>query len=286
MPSARRLGPLLMFGQSFSSNDLLLILTLVGLEALLSADNALILALMVKHLPKHQQRKALMYGLGGAFVLRSTAIVLAAYLIGLWWIQLLGAAYLIYLPVKHFRKHAGGGGAVGVQGGFWPTVVRLELVDIAFAIDSVIVAVAVVNTAENPDKVWVVIAGAVLGLVILRFAAGYFIRLLERFPALDHMAYMLVGWAGIKLALIAGHSFEQWWNAGHKAAPLGFSIPQMPTAVFWTGMAIIASAGAWYAVRQDQMRTDAGPESSAEAFEEPDEAAGKPPDSDPLGASR
>lgn len=275
-----------MFGQSFSSNDLLLILTLVGLEALLSADNALVLALMVKHLPRQQQRKALMYGLGGAFVLRSTAIVLAAYLIGLWWIQVLGAAYLIYLPFKHFSKHAGGSGPLGAQGGFWPTVVRLELVDIAFAIDSVIVAVAVVDTVLHPDKVWVVIAGAVVGLVILRFAAGYFIRLLERFPALDHMAYLLVGWAGIKLALIAGHSCVQWWNMGHREAPLPFTIPQMPTAVFWTGMAIIASAGAWYAVRHENSRVAALEESSAEAFEEPVEPASEPPDSDVLGASR
>jgi predicted tellurium resistance membrane protein TerC len=91
-----------MFGQAFQINDLGTVGFLVLLEALLSADNALILAIIVRHLPKEEQKKALLYGLLGAFALRLAAIVVATQIISFWWLQVLGAFYLLYLPTKHF----------------------------------------------------------------------------------------------------------------------------------------------------------------------------------------
>lgn len=237
-----------MFGQKFQLGDIGTVAFLVVLEALLSADNALVLAILVRHLPKDQQKKALLYGLGGAFALRSAAILLAAFIINFWWLQLLGALYLLYLPIKHFvetRKTEDENGKKKM--GFWATVVYLNIVDTAFALDSVIVAVAVVDTVRHPDKIWVVIAGAVIGIVILRFAANYFIRLLEKYPALDHVAYALVGWAGVKLLFISGHSFATWMDKRGQKLP--FTIPEMPSFVFWAGMALIAIGGTMLALR-------------------------------------
>src|SRR3954452_1196144 len=79
-----------------------LIGTLVILEGLLSADNALVLAVMVKHLPEKQRKKALFYGLLGAYVFRFIAIGVGVFLIKLWWIKVLGAAYLAWLAIKYF----------------------------------------------------------------------------------------------------------------------------------------------------------------------------------------
>lgn len=245
-----------MFGQLFELSDVATIGFLILLEALLSADNALVLAIMVRHLPRNLQKKALLYGLGGAFVLRSAAILLAAYIISFWWLQLIGAMYLLFLPIKHFLSHSDKKQIVKRTASFWATVAYLELVDVAFALDSVIVAVAVVDTVRNPDKMWVVIAGAVAGLVILRFAATYFIKILERYPALDHVAYLLVGWAGVKLVLISGHSFERWYVKANPGASLPVHIPEMPPALFWAGMAIIAIGGSWYAVKKGDPHAD------------------------------
>ena len=83
-------------------SDLLTIALLVALEGLLSADNAMVLAVLVLGLPKRQQRKALRYGIVGAFVFRGAAILLAVYLIKLGWVKLLGASYLMYLVYRHF----------------------------------------------------------------------------------------------------------------------------------------------------------------------------------------
>ena len=83
--------------------DLLTIGLLVLLEGLLSADNALVLAILVLSLPRDQQRKALRYGILGAFLFRGLATIFAAYMIQLSWMKLIGAVYLLWLPWAHFR---------------------------------------------------------------------------------------------------------------------------------------------------------------------------------------
>lgn len=249
--AAAQFAPSLSFlSQRFHPGDLGTIGVLVVLEALLSADNALVLAILVRHLPQKKQKQALLYGLGGAFVLRTLAILLAASIIQFWWLQLIGSIYLLYLPVKHFVDHARGKETSGREGlGFWATVIYLNVVDLAFALDSVVAAVAVVDTVHHPDKLWVVIAGAIIGIVLLRFAASYFIRLLEKFPILDHVAYVLVGWAGLKLFLISGHSFELWYVKAKPGTSFAFYMPEMNDWVFWGGMALIAAGGAIMAFR-------------------------------------
>ena len=74
--------------------------------------------------------------------------------------------------------------------------------------------------------------------------------MLERYPTLDHVAYLLVGWAGVKLLFISGHSFEKWFDGANPGSHLGFTIPEMPGWLFWTGMGVIAVGGSLLAFRQ------------------------------------
>lgn len=180
----------------------LIIVTIAALEGLLSADNALVLAVLVRGLPKEQHKKALLYGIGGAFFFRFLAILSAATLIRYWYLQLLGALYLAYLAVKHFAWHASGGRKVRPAKSFWRVVLLVELTDIAFAIDSILAAVALTR------NIWVVYAGGILGLIFMRFAASWFIKLLERFPLLEHSAYMVIGWIAVKLGLEAVSNWQ------------------------------------------------------------------------------
>lgn len=80
------------------------LVVLVGLEGILAADNAVVMAVMVKHLPKDKQRKALFYGLFGAFLFRFTALFLITFLVNVWQIQAIGAAYLLFLAVHYLVK--------------------------------------------------------------------------------------------------------------------------------------------------------------------------------------
>ncbi len=183
------------------SSDLVTIALLVALEGLLSADNAMVLAVLVLGLPKHQQKKALQYGIVGAFIFRSIAVLLAVYLIRLGWVKLLGAGYLLYLVYRHF----GGGEAGGDRrkpppattwlglSAFWSTVAKVELTDIVFAIDSILVAVAM------SPKTWVILTGGILGIVMMRLVIGQLLALVERYPPLVDGAFVIIAWVGVKL---------------------------------------------------------------------------------------
>lgn len=231
---------------SFAITDLGTIIVLVMLEILLSVDNALVLAIMVRHLPKDQQRKALLWGLWGAFILRSSAILLATTIIKFWWLQIIGAIYLVWLPIKHFapKRVAADGEIVNKPMSFWRTIVAVELMDLAFALDSVLVAVAFVDTTKHPDKLWVVIAGAISGIIILRIAASYFIGVLERYPKLEHMAYALIGWAGVKMTFIGLHNMDV-------AEPSFFpgKVPHFSHTIFWIGVGLIIAVGSYVSFR-------------------------------------
>ncbi|MCB0824669.1 MAG: TerC family protein [Armatimonadetes bacterium] len=237
--------------QTFQALDVMSILLLILLEGLLSADNALVMAIMVRHLPEKQRSKALLYGLGGAFVFRAIALVMASYILGLWWLQLAGALYLIFLTLKHFLKKDHGDDEVKSRAGtgFWMTVLLVEFTDIAFAVDSVLAAVGFI---KGPEKLWIAYAGAMIGVILLRYAAQFFIKLLDRMPFLEHMAYALIGWVGVKLLLLSGHSLDKWLPKSNSTFRLPFHVEEMSQLVFWIGMAIILSVGTLLAIKFQQ----------------------------------
>jgi YkoY family integral membrane protein len=186
-------------------SDLLTIALLVVLEGLLSADNALVLAILVLGLPRHQQRKALRYGILGAFVFRILATLLAVHLLAVTWVKLIGALYLLYLAWNHFFGHGSGDPDqrrtikparpwLGL-GAFWSTVMKVELTDIVFAVDSILVAVAMSN------KTWVIITGGVLGIITMRMVIGQLLVIVRRYPALVDGAFVIIAWVGIKLLI-------------------------------------------------------------------------------------
>lgn len=191
-----------------------LIGTLIILEGLLSADNALVLAVMVRHLPEEQRKKALFYGLIGAYLFRFIAIGLGTYLIQLWWVKAIGAAYLAWLSLSHFnqlRKKSQeqeeeeekgldtGNVFIRMFGVFWGTVAMVEVMDIAFSVDSVLAAFGVSN------QVWVLLVGGMLGILMMRGIAGVFLALLERIPELETTAYVLILLIAVKMGLSIGH---------------------------------------------------------------------------------
>ena len=154
-------------------------------------------------LPKAQQGKALRYGILGAFGFRALATLLALYLIGLGWVKLVGAGYLFYLTVHHFRQEGEAGArrtppkATSLFGlsPFWTTVMKVELTDIVFAIDSILVAVAM------SSKTWVILTGGILGIIMMRLVIGQLLVIVERYPPLVDGAFVIIGWVAAKLML-------------------------------------------------------------------------------------
>jgi YkoY family integral membrane protein len=209
------------------------LLWLVFLEGLLSADNALVMAMMVRHLSKPLQKRVLWYGMAGAFVFRFIAVALANILLEFWPLKVLGGLYLLYLAVAHFVTGDGGGPKANGRGlgqGFWWTVISVEIADIAFSIDSILAAVAMStglpDRIEDSAKYAIVVTGGLLGILTMRFVAGYFIVLLDKFKGLEGGAYALVAWIGLKLTA----------SGFHDAKLVSLEINDW---VFWLGMLTI-----------------------------------------------
>jgi len=195
------------------------LLILVALEGLLAADNALVLAIMVKQLPEEKRKKALFYGLAGAFVFRFASLFVISFLVNVWQVQAIGALYLLFMAGNHiFRKVVIKGKeedkeekAGSKKSNFWVTVLKVEVADIAFAVDSILAAVAMAVALPNTPlpniggldggKFLVIFAGGIIGLIIMRFAANQFVNLLEKRPGLEIAAFTIVGWVGVKLAV-------------------------------------------------------------------------------------
>ena len=200
------------------ATDLVTIALLVVLEGLLSADNALVMAVMVLGLPKDAHKRVLSYGLIGAFAFRILATILAVYLIKMVFVKLLGGLYLLYLTYVHFSQRGGAESrqtppkakpAFGLSA-FWATVIRIEMVNLAFSIDSILVAVAM------SPKLSVVVLGGILGIIAMRLVVGQLLRLIQRYPSLVDGAFIIIGWVAMKLIIDYAHAM-QWisWEIPH-----------------------------------------------------------------------
>jgi tellurite resistance protein TerC len=207
---------------------ILIVLQLIYLEGILSIDNAAVLGAMVSQLPKDepipwppvlrflrdpvhrllggQRLAALKVGLLGAYVGRGSMLFIASWVVQNRWLLLFGGLYLIKLAADHLGETGpseAGQAASEITGetmrragrSFWSVVVAVELADLAFSLDNVVAAVALSR------EMWVVFTGVALGIVTMRFAAGMFVWMIQRYPILEAAAYLLVLNIGIELLL-------------------------------------------------------------------------------------
>ncbi|MBS2967904.1 TerC family protein [Metabacillus sp. KIGAM252] len=232
------------------------LLILIGLEGILAADNALVIATMVKHLPEERRKKALFYGLAGAFLFRFGSLFIISYLVDIWQVQAIGALYLLGIAFYHIlKKHVlkpkvkEKAETENEGSGFWMTVIKVEVADIAFAVDAILAAVALAVTLPEtslPDiggldggHFAVILTGGIIGLVIMRFAASYFVVLLEKRPGLETAAFAIVAWVGVKLAVYA---------LSHPQLAIiseGFGKSVTWKVIFWSVLILIAVVG-WF----------------------------------------
>jgi YkoY family integral membrane protein len=285
-----------MFGQSFELQHIPIVGLLILLEGVLSVDNALVLGMLARRLPKYQQSRALTYGLVGAFVFRLIAIATVEQLMRWHIVKLLGGLYLIYISVKYFffESHAEEEQIVEGQDGmprvvsasngqplspeaeqlelearsiapvpaatetittesptrkypnFWLTVASVELTDIAFAVDSILAAMAFLkplpagHVGPHPE-LWVVFTGGFVGVILMRFAAVLFIKMLERFPRFEVSAYLLVIIIGCKL-LIEYFANTPEYAKAHPEHPHAVDFHSLSSLAFWIFWTLMVAA--------------------------------------------
>ncbi len=217
------------------------ILNIILVESLLSVDNAAVLATLVMHLPESQRTRALRIGLILAYIFRGTALVLAGYLIQIEWLKLAGGAYLLFLCLKFFydsivkhkgvmeeaeeevKEHAPKKRLLGLSV-FWSTVIMVEVMDLVFSLDNVLAAVAYTK------NLYIICIGVFIGIITMRIVAGYFVKLMNRFPFLDKVAFLVIGLLGIKLGY--EFFFPSDPKAGHGVMDMVFSFGTIVIFVF------------------------------------------------------
>lgn len=231
-------------------------LIICGLEGLLGADNALVMGVLVEDLSEKKRKKALFYGIFGAYCFRIIAVFLVSFIAGIWQVQAIGAVYLIYLGVKNFVQkkqedsQKTSSRSLDQNESLWKVILKVELTDLAFAIDSVLAAVAIaVSLPDSPlpafggmdgGKMIVVIGGMCVGLAFIRFAAHTVVRYMQKYPALEKAAFIVVAWVGVKLAI---HVLS------HPQINFGFIPPHFTHNVWWKvffwGIMLLIIVGTW-----------------------------------------
>jgi tellurite resistance protein TerC len=221
---------------------IVIVIQLIFLEGILSIDNAAILGAMVTTLsdreaipwpksllwlgkildkPLGKQRvAALRVGLLGAYVGRGAMLFAASFIIHNPWLKLIGAIYLIRLAVDDLSAHGYNSEEEEMKPvkvrSFWMTVLSVEMMDLVFSLDNVVAAVSL------SEKIWVVMLGVAIGILVMRFAAGIFSYVVEREPILKTAAYMLVFNIGVELLLedLAHVEISDWLRFGISLATL------------------------------------------------------------------
>ncbi len=174
------------------------IISLIIIEGLLSVDNILAIAALASRLPDNQKKTALRLGLAGAYIFRIVALFFAGFIMANEWVKFLGAFYLIHLMTEHLSSYAAAtdddpATVVVALRTFWPTVIAIQLMDLSLSVDNVVAAVAM-----TPD-IRIVCVGVFLGLLTLFMFASVSLKLVEKFPILQHTAFFLIGYVGLIL---------------------------------------------------------------------------------------
>ncbi len=176
---------------------------IVSLELVLSADNAVALASITKKLNNIDlQKKALNIGIFIALILRILVILTAQFILNFWPVKLIGGIYLIslslskFLSITNYSTNYNQENNINKnESSIINVILLLSVTDLAFSIDSITAAVAI------SDQFLLVITGAIIGVVALRFTSGLFIKWLEIYTNLEKAGYIAVGIIGFKLII-------------------------------------------------------------------------------------
>ena len=209
------------------------ILGLILIEGLLSVDNALAIAAMASHLDEKQRATAMNIGYAGAYGFRLVALLFASVIIQHHWVMIIGALYLVWLMCAHFVDAAGGteeeGDAVNVHHRtFAGTITMIALMDLSLSVDNVVAAIAL-----SPHDLWPVYVGVTIGIITLRLVASVAVKMIQRYPVLEHTAFLLVGYVGLLL-------LSELWFADffHSMGPLQVKLFKFGGILVITGLTL------------------------------------------------
>jgi len=167
------------------------LLKIIWINIILSGDNAVVIAMAARSLPPHQQRTAVLFGSGAAVVLRIALTVVAAKLLALPYLQIIGGVLLLWIGTQLLSEEEEGEGEDKEYGSLFAAVRTILLADLVMSLDNVI---AVAAAAQG--SMVLLILGLAISIPLVIFGSTLMIKLMERFPIIVMLGAALIGWVG------------------------------------------------------------------------------------------
>ena len=164
---------------------------IIWINIILSGDNAVVIALAARSLPPHQQRQAVFFGSGAAVVLRIILTVVAAKLLALPYLQIVGGLLLLWIGVQLLGDEDEGEGEHKEHGSLMAAIRTILIADLVMSLDNVI---AVAAAAQG--SMTLLILGLAISIPLVIFGSTLMIKLMERFPIIVTLGAALIGWVG------------------------------------------------------------------------------------------
>jgi YjbE family integral membrane protein len=214
---------------------------IVWINIILSGDNAVVIALAARSLPPHQQKSAVFIGSGAAVLLRIVLTVVAARLLALPYLQIVGGLLLLWIGVQLLADDDEGEGDEKTHGSLFAAVRTILIADLVMSLDNVI---AVAAAAQG--SMTLLILGLAISIPLVIFGSTLMIKLMERFPIIVVLGATLIGWVGGE-TIASDVALE----------PLRASAPWLHYAGATAGALIVLVIGKWL------QRRASGPKSAA-----------------------
>lgn len=227
--------------------EIMLILSILCIDAALSGDNSIAISALAMGLPKAKQNKVVWAGMGFAATLRVIALCFAAFILANPWVQMLGALYLIKLCWDHFSKAEDeADGASVKQRTLVGTLIAIGFLDLSLSLDNVIAVVAMTNNLA------VILIGVLASIAMLAVATQVTRLLMKRYPSLEHAAYIILAFLGV--AMLAEHTSDfLLWTGTFVASHQAF-IQTLKVSIGDTGEIIGVGAIVGLAVLLDEIK--------------------------------
>ena len=173
----------------------LAVLKIIGIDIVLSGDNAVVIALAARSLPPRHQKLAVFWGTGAAIFLRLTLIFFALTLLKLPFLKLVGAVLLLWIGMKLLADHHGDGHNISAGSSLFAAIRTIVIADAVMSVDNV-VAVA----AAAKDNFGLAMFGIALSIPIIIFTSQILIKVMERFPVIIVIGAALLGFVAGEMA--------------------------------------------------------------------------------------
>jgi YjbE family integral membrane protein len=210
-------------------------LQIIGIDIILSGDNAVVIALAARSLPPHQQRQAIIWGTVGAVGMRVMLAVVAMEALKLPYLKLVGAALLLWIGAKLLMPgDHGDGGDTHANGGLFAAIRTILIADGVMSLDNVL-AVA----AAAKESAALLVFGLALSIPLVVFGSTYLLKWMQRWPIIITVGAALLGWIAGDM-VVTDPLTREWVDQ---------SAPWLHYAVPAAGAAIVVASGKWWAAR-------------------------------------